>query len=212
MADRSGAYLSFAGDNRRPGASRFYPLFVRAAKVALPAGAAALLLAVFAWPEADDILKPEFRDEISTTLTMANMEAFGWDEDRPYSLRSVGVRRLGTEGRRFLMDRPKAWIVLPDGAWLSGTGESGVVDWTERTVRLSGEVRLEHETGFAIHAREAFVNLTDKTAKGDGPVEGVASDGRFRAEGFRVLDGGNKIRLLGRSSVSFDPVPPAASR
>lgn len=210
MAARSGAYLAFARADRRPEARRFYSRFVHWAKVGLPAAAAALLLAVFAWPEAEDVLAPELKDGVSTKLTMANMEAFGWDEDRPYSVRSASVRRLGDEGRRFFMDHPKAWIVLPDGAWLSGTGESGVVDWTERTVSLSGEVRLEHEAGFAIHTREAFVNLTEKTAKGDGPVEGEGNEGRFWAEGFRMLDGGNRIRLLGRSFVRFDSGPAAA--
>ncbi len=204
MLARSGAYLAFAGMRRQSRAPGIYSFFVRTTKVALPAGAAALLLMVFAWPETDDILAPNLKDEIPATLTIANMEAFGWDEDRPYSIRSVGVRRLGAEGQRFLMDRPKAWIVLPDGAWLSGTGESGVVDWTERTVRLQGEVRLEHESGFAINTREAFVNLIDKTASGDSPVEGEAAEGRFRAEGFRVLDGGNRIRLLGHASLSLD--------
>ena len=204
MAARSEAYFAFARAGRRPRVSRLYSLFVRGAKVALPAGAAILLLAVFAWPEAEDILVPGWKDEVSTQVSMTNMEAFGWDEDRPYSIRSAGVRQLGAEGRRFLMERPRAWIVLPDGARLSGSGESGVVDWTKRTVHLSGEVRLTHEAGYAIRTQAAFVNLADKTAIGDGPVEGAGNSGRFRAEGFQVLDGGNRIRLLGRSAVRFN--------
>lgn len=179
------------------------------AKIALPAAAAALLLAVFAWPDADEILGPDWKDGTTAQVAMTNMEAYGWDEDRPYSIRSAGVRRLGSEGRRFHMDSPRAWMVLPDGAWLSGTGESGVVDWTERTVHLSGGVRLRHEAGYAILTQSAFVNLADRTAAGDGPVEGAGNSGRFRAEGFRVLDGGNRIRLLGRSAVSFGPAPAA---
>ena len=205
MAAGSGAYFAFAGASRRPQVSRRYSLFVRAAKVGLPVAAATLLLAVFAWPEAEDVSPAGWSEGISTRMSMTNVEAFGWDEDRPYSIRSAGARRLGDEGQRFQMDRPRAWIVLPDGAWLSGSGESGIVDWTERTVRLSGRVQLRHEAGIAIRTREAFMNLADKTAAGDGPVEGTGNEGRFRAEGFRVLDGGNRIRLLGRSSVRFDP-------
>ena len=210
MAARSEAYFAFSRAARRPQVSRFYSPFVRGAKVALPAAAAFLLLAVFAWPEAERIRPPDWKEGVSTQVSMTNMEAFGWDEDRPYSIRSAGVRRLGAEGRRFLMDRPSARIVLPDGAWFSGSSVSGIVDWTKRTVRLSGEVRLTHEAGYVILAQEAFVNLADKTAVGDGPVGGTGSDGRFRAEGFRVLDGGNRIRLLGRSAVRFDTAPGAA--
>ena len=209
MAVRSAAYYAFAGAVRRPQVSRFYSPFVRTAKLALPIAAAALLLAVFAWPEAEDLLGPDWKDGVSTQIAMTNMEAHGWDEGRPYSIRSAGVRRLGTEGRRFLMDRPEARIVLPDGAWLSGSSESGIVDWTERTVELTGEVRLRHEAGYAIRTQAAYVNLADKTAAGDRPVEGAGNSGRFRAEGFRVLDGGNRIRLLGRSAVRFDPAPVA---
>ena len=207
---RGAAYYAFAGAVRRPQVSRFYSPFVRAAKIALPAAAAALLLAVFAWPEAEDLLAPEWTAGASTQIAMTNMEAHGWDKGRPYSIRSAGVRRLGAEGRRFLMDRPEARIVLPDGAWLSGSSESGVVDWTERIVELSGGVRLRHEAGYAIRTQSAFVNLADKTAAGDRPVEGAGNAGRFQAEGFRVLDGGNRIRLLGRSALRFDPAPVAA--
>lgn len=212
MAARSEAYFAFARAVRRPQVARFYSPFVRGAKVALPAAAAVLLLAVFAWPEAEDILAPGWEDGASAQVSMTNMEAFGWDEDRPYSIRSAGVRRLGAEGRRFLMDRPRAWIVLPDGAWLSGSSESGVVDWTERTVHLSGEVRLSHEAGYAIRTQAAFVNLTDKIATGDAPLEGSGNEGRFRAEGFQVLDGGNRIRLLGRSAIRFDPATVEATQ
>ncbi len=212
MAVRGAAYYAFAGAVRRPQVSRFYSPFVRAAKVALPAAAAALLLAVFAWPEAEDLLAPEWKDGVSTQIAMSNMEAHGWDEGRPYSIRSAGVRRLGAEGRRFLMDRPEARIVLPDGTSLSGRSESGVVDWTRRTVQLSGEVRLRHEAGYALRTEAAFVNLADKTATGDEPVEGAGNSGRFRAEGFSVLDGGNRVRLLGRSAIRFDSDPGAAPR
>ena len=212
MAPRSQAYFAFAGRGRRPHDSRFYSFFVRAAKIALPTAAAALLLAVFAWPDADEILGPEWKDEAAAQLAMTNMEAYGWDEDRPYSIRSTGIRRLGSEGRRFHMDHPRAWMVLPDGAWLSGSGESGVVDWTERTVHLSGEVQLRHEAGYAILTHSSFVNIAERTVSGDTPVEGAGNSGRFRAEGFRVLDGGNRIRLLGRSTVSFDPAPVAPQR
>ena len=212
MAVRGQAYFAFAGRGRRPGDSRLYSFFVRTAKIALPTAAAALLLAVFAWPEADEIPGPEWKDEAAAQLAMTNMEAYGWDEDRPYSIRSTGIRRLGSEGRRFRMDRPRAWMVLPDGAWLSGSGESGVVDWNERTVHLSGEVQLRHEAGYAILTHSAFVNIAERTASGDAPVEGAGNSGRFRAEGFRVLDGGNRIRLLGRSTVSFDSAPAAPRR
>ncbi len=212
MAARSEAYFAFAGAGRRTRVSRFHSPFVRTAKVVLPTAAGLLLLLVFAWPEADDVPVPGWKNAPSTQLAMSNMEAFGWDEDRPYSIRSAGVRRLGADGRRFLMDSPRAWIVLPDGAWLSGSSESGVVDWKKRTVHLSGKVQLRHETGYALRSRAAFVNLVDKTATGTGPVEGAGGAGRFQAEGFEVLDGGNRIRLLGRSTVRFDPAAEEATQ
>ena len=211
MAYRSGAYFTFARAGGRSQAPRLYSSFVRAAKIALPAAAAALLLAVFAWPEVEDALPAGWNGNVSARFAMTNVEAFGWDEDRPYSVRSASVRRLGVEGQRFLMERPRAWLVLPDGAWLSGSGESGVVDWAMRTVNLSGEVQIRHETGYALRTGEARVNLAERTAAGDRPVEGDGNDGSFRAQGFRVLDGGNRIQLIGRSTIRFDPAPPAAA-
>ena len=212
MAIRGAAYLAFARPAAPAQGPPFYSFFVRAAKIALPAAAGALLLMVFAWPETDEILGPEWNDKATAHLAMTNMEAYGWDENRPYSIRSASVRRLGTDGRRFEMDRPRAWIVLSDGAWLSGDSESGIVDWRERTVHLSGGVQLRHEAGYAIHTQTAFMNLAEKTAFGDKPLEGVGNSGRFRAEGFRVLDSGNRIRLLGRSVVRFDPAAAALQR
>ena len=74
-----------------PGGRRvrgFYPSFVRTAKVALPAAAAALLLAVFAWPEADESPGPQSTYG-AAQVAMIGMDASGWDEGRHVSIRSV---------------------------------------------------------------------------------------------------------------------------
>ncbi len=210
MTARGAAYYAFAGAARRRQVSRFHTPAVRVAKIGLPIAAAGLLAAVFAWPEVGGISSSGLREGVSAQVEMTGIEAYGWDKDRPYSVRSAGVRRLGAEGQRFLMDHPQARVILPDGAWLAGSSESGIVDWTERTMQLSGAVRLDHEEGYAIRTEAAFVHLAEKTAAGDRPVEGIGNAGRFQGEGFRILDGGKRIQLLGRSSVRLDSVPAAA--
>ena len=206
MAARGHAYFAFAGAARRPQVSRLYPRFVRTAKVALPAAAAALLLAVFAWPEADESPGPQ-SPYGAAQVAMVDVNAVGWDGDRSVSVQSARSQRIGNEGQRFRMERPTAEMELPDGGWLSGSSDSGIVDWEERTVRLSGSVRLHHDAGYAIRTQAAFVDLAGRTAAGDAPVEGEGESSRFRAEGFRVLDGGNRIRLVGNSAVRFDSAP-----
>jgi len=209
VAARGGAYYAFAGAARRRRVSRFHTPVVKVAKIGLPIAAASLLASVFAWPEDGGLSSPGLGEGVSAQVKMDGIEAYGWDDNRPYSVRSDGIRRLGAEGQRFFMDRPQARLTLAGGAWLAGRSDRGVLDWTERTMQLSGAVRLDHEKEYAIRTEAAFVHLADKTVAGDRPVEGVGNSGWFRGEGFRILDGGMRIRLLGRSSVSFSFAPEA---
>ncbi len=202
MATRGAAYRIFAGRGRPQPLSRHYSHFVRLMKTALPAAALALLAVVFAWPE-EEPLRPPGPNDAAFQAVLANMQAHGWDRERPYRLRAPRIRQLGEDGSRFAVERPEAAILLEDGARLAGSGASGVVDWERRTVRLAGGVRLEHDRGYVIRTESAFMDLDGRTVRGDKPVEGAGESARFRSEGFRILEGGRLIRLVGRSALDI---------
>ena len=188
-----------------------YSRFVRRIRIVLPVLALCLVAAVFARPWIGDTIVREgdgpvtVRGEDLTDQVMLNMRAVGVDGDRPYRIRSAGLRRVGSSGRRFLMDRPDANLVLEDGYWLAGSGGSGVVDWEEETLRLEGGVGLWHQEGYEIHTATAMLDLNAGTASGDDPVVGVGPPGWFAGRGFRLTGSGRQLSLLGRSTVWIGP-------
>ena len=191
--------------------SEGYSRFVRRIRIVLPILAFCLVAAVFARPWIGDVIVGEgggpvtVREGDLTDQAMLNMRVFGVDGDRPYRIRSAGMRRIGSSGRRFLMERPEASLVLEDGYWLVGSGGSGVVDWEEETLRLEGGVGLWHQEGYEIHTVTALVDLDGGNASGDDPVIGIGPPGWFAGKGFRLIGRGRQLSLLGRSTVWIGP-------
>lgn len=189
-----------------------YSLFVGFMKVLLPAMAAALVLLIVAWPQF--ALKEDgFRLSVSKlapdqaeSLTMLNARFDGRDEsDQPYTLTADIATQSESDQDLVTLELPKADITLEDGAWLALTARSGEYRRESKLLDLVGSVNLFHDKGFELRSESARIHLDQGIAEGAQPVEGQGSAGTVRAEGFRVLDRGERILFLGKSRLVILP-------
>jgi lipopolysaccharide export system protein LptC len=189
-----------------------YSLFVGFMKVLLPAMAAALVLLIVAWPQF--ALKEDgFRLSVSKlapdqaeSLTMLNARFDGRDEsDQPYTLTADIATQSESDKDLVTLELPKADITLEDGAWLALTARSGEYRRESKLLDLVGSVSLFHDKGFELRSESARIHLDQGIAEGAQPVEGQGSAGTVRAEGFRVLDRGERILFLGKSRLVILP-------
>ena len=189
-----------------------YSLFVGAMKVLLPAMAAALVLLIIIWPQLSNV-RDKFRLSVADlgsdqlgNLSMLNARYDGIDEkNRPYTI----TADIASQSRRseylIELELPKADITLEDGSWLALTARVGEYDRKSRQLNLFGAVSLFHDKGFELQTSTAHVDLVEGIAQGDQPVSGHGTAGSIQAEGFRVLERGQRIIFTGRSQLTLLP-------
>lgn len=189
-----------------------YSMFVGTMKMLLPALAAALILLIVAWPQFTGEEK-KFRlgladlgtDQLET-LSMLNARFDGVDEqDQPFSITADVATQSRESENTIELELPKADMTMTDGTWLALTARTGEYDRETQRLFLSGAVSLFHDSGFEMLTSAATIDLGKATAKGDQPVEGHGAAGAIKAEGFAILDRGQRILFTGRSHLTLLP-------
>ncbi|MBM3565137.1 MAG: hypothetical protein FJX42_03370 [Alphaproteobacteria bacterium] len=189
-----------------------YSRFVAVAKLALPLIALALVAIIWAWPQlrGTDL---RFRLSFAKLITqdsadpnMINPRYAGTDDERqPYALTSDVARAPENDRARILLEQPKGDMTLKDGTWLLLGAETGTYVRSARTLDLSGDVTLFHDSGYEIRTTKAFVDLGRGEAEGREPVRGQGPFGDLWSEGFHLIDKGRVIYFTGKSKLIIHP-------
>ncbi len=213
--ERPGLSMITPADRRHH--ARWYSGLVRGLRVTLPLVALILVAMVVIWPhlKAEDLAFRIVFSSITGSLdedpNLLNPRYVGTDDqDRPYSITADIAKKLNSAplsdpGSLIGLDKPKADMTMNDGTWLVLTADNGVYAQGDETLDLEGSVNLFHDTGYEFRTEEASVDLAKGIAAGDVPVEGQGPFGTLNAEGFRLLDRGNRIVFTGKSKLVLYP-------
>lgn len=167
-----------------------------------------LLVAVVAWPEfssdEDRFRIPQAVGPIGTSRPQVlNARVLGVDsKSRPFQITADTSALKNEEGREFyLLEQPKADIVLEDGSWVALTAIDGEYEEDTRFLYLVGNVNVFHDAGHEFSTPKARFNLGDRSASGDDPVEGLGPLGTLQSEGFRIFEGGDRVLFTGKAEM-----------
>ncbi|MET4805793.1 LPS export ABC transporter periplasmic protein LptC [Limibacillus sp. MBR-115] len=193
---------------RRHAPGNRYSSFVIFMKLALPIVAVGLVLLIVVWPQFWDsdsrFTLPSIRitaDDLNSRQ-MINPQYQGFDkENRPFSVTADLATQKPDNDEVVDLDNPKAELMLENGKWVTIDAQSGVYNQSRQTMDLKGRVNLNHEDDFVMTTEEVSVGIKAGTAFSNSPVEGHGPDGNLTGEGFRLLDEGARIFLLGKSRV-----------
>ncbi|MDJ0608270.1 MAG: LPS export ABC transporter periplasmic protein LptC [Kiloniellales bacterium] len=192
----------------RPG----YYALVGVLKVVLPVAAVAMFLLVVFWPQLQTEIggvKVKVSDvSLSQTGTMTLFDPHfeGVDSSgQPYNLTAEQASRSSGNSDVVILDLPKGDITLDSGTWLALDARTGRYDQLAQTLDLYGDVTLFHDRGFEIKTESARIDLAAGTARGREAVAGQGPEGELKAQGFQVLDKGERIIFTGRSRVLIYP-------
>ncbi len=173
---------------------------VSALKVLLPLVAAAIAGFTFAWPGAyDDSPKIAltFAETSSTdavTPSMANARYVGMDADnRSFFVTADKATQDPTRPELIDMVEIRADMTLDNGVWMSVAASRGRYDHARETLQLAGPIDIFSNLGYEFHAETARVDLRNKIAASDAPVQGHGPFGTLRADRFRVMDRGRRL-------------------
>lgn len=218
---------SGSGDTRRPRVNdsrrRRRSGFARSRlvstlKYVLPGLAFAMLVLVAVWPRFAP-QEDSFRIDLAAVgptggakPQVLNPRLQGIDsEQRPFHITAdLGSRsKADGGGEVYDLTNPKADIVLKDGSWIALNADDGVYESESNILYLTGNVNLFHDEGYEFQTSAARINLENSTASGDEPIDGQGPFGILNAEGFQVLDSGERIVFTGPARMTvFEGAPP----
>jgi lipopolysaccharide export system protein LptC len=192
--------------------SRRYTRFVALMKLVLPLVALTLLVLVGVWPQIQGTLDrlaaafPKLDLNEARDLRMVNARFSGIDkQNRPYTVTAEVARQMPSRDDLIALEGPKADITLQSGSWLAVTSDTGVYQQQSQILDLFGQVHLFHDRGIEFTTDSARVFMAQGTAEGNERVEGQGSFGALEAEGFRLLDRGERIVFMGKSRLTLVP-------
>ena len=183
-----------------------YSLFVGVLKVLLPALAAGLILLVIAWPQLRSLedsvgiaLSGLSLDQ-ADNLTMLNARYQGRDDkNQLFNITADKASQAMGGEEMIVLEQLKADLFTDSGSWLALTASSGQYRRRANMLDLAGAVSLYHDDGFEMHTESAHVDLEAGTATGSDPVQAQGPFGLLNAEGFSVVDRGQRVIFFGKS-------------
>ena len=184
---------------------RGYSRFVAVMKVALPLGAAAVIILLFSWSRLYDMPKrlqigaTSFSVSESTSgHRMINARYTGTDRnDNPYTLAAESIVQQKLELDRVTLNRPEADFTTADGTWVAVAATRGAFVREAQRVELRGNVSLYHDWGYQFLTDEATIDFAQATAWGDAPVNGTGTWADMEAAGFRITRQDSRLEFSG---------------
>lgn len=194
---------------RVPGHRR-YSRFVGVMKVLLPSLAVVLLGLVVAWPRLSNdenrfqIGFANISQQAVENLQMVNARYYGIDNrNHPFTVTADLAKEEQPRSGVMLLERPKADFATRDGNGVYVEAVRGYYHQKEQILELEGEVSLFHDEGYELHTEKASIDLVRSVAEGHVPVTGNGPQGRIQGQGFRIVEKGRQIVVLGRSGLSL---------
>jgi lipopolysaccharide export system protein LptC len=126
-------------------------------------------------------------------------------QNRPFTVTAETARQNPSKDDIVSLESPKADITLQSGAWVAVTSETGVYQQQSQILDLFGSVHLFHDRGIEFTTDTARVFMNESRAEGDDPVAGQGSFGELSAEGFRLLDKGDRVVFTGKARLVLLP-------
>lgn len=189
----------------RPQRSRHGRL-ARLARIALPVAALGFAVLIFAWSRINPIIErihisdTEQAPEEIETVIMENARFAGVDaRNRSFNVTAARAVQSADDNNHIDLQQPKADIVLSNGAKVAIQSDTGGLQRDTQILDLAGKVTLTQDQDYEFHTTKARIDLGERTAAGDAPVDGRGPQGEIHAEGFDILDGGARVIFRGRS-------------
>lgn len=189
-----------------------YSRFVTLMKYSLPVVAGIVLLLVVIWPD----LKPK-PERFSVGISDLSVETEGGQrvvnarftgvdsENRPFSITADAVVQDGNTVSEVKLSRPKADVTLASNSWVAISAPKGTF-WRKREVLdLIGGVDLFHDNGYEFRTQDASIDFRNGAASGNKPVMGQGPFGTINANGFKILESGDRIVFRGKSTLVIFP-------
>lgn len=197
---RGRTLVPFAGDR--------YSRRVALLKRVLPGVGLALLLLVAAWPRLQPLIDsvrfnlPAIDVREARELTMVHPRYSGVDrQNRPFVVTAATGRQTPDRDDLMSLEEPRAQMHPRPGTTIRLSAASAIYQAQAQLLDLFDNVNLWRDDGTRFVTRSAHVDLARDIAEGNAFVVGHGPEGDLSADGFRILDKGDRVVFIGKSDL-----------
>jgi lipopolysaccharide export system protein LptC len=204
----AGARTSLATARRsRLTAGDRYSRRVALLKLLLPAVGLTLLLLVAAWPRLAALFQNvgvgfasiDLRE--ARELKMVDPRYAGIDrQNRPYVLNAAIGRQMPDRTDLVSLERPRAKMATRHGI-IAVTAATGIYQSQAKLLDLFRRVAIVRQDGTRFSTSSAHVDFSENSAEGHDRVAGHGPWGAIIAQGFRILDKGDRVIFTGNADL-----------
>ncbi len=119
---------------------------------------------------ANELLKPKFRSEDN--------------QDQPYTIEADRAFQTQQNENFVKLENPTADLTLKDGTWLNLEANEGFFDQEKQVLDLKGDVGLSNTDGYKMSTSQMFLNMDERSADTNEPVNLDGPDATIDAAGF----------------------------
>ena len=121
------------------------------------------------------------------------------DNDRPYTLTALTAQRRRENVGLVDLVNPQ----LKDAASTTVQAREGVWNAELEVLDLSGDVVMTDAGGYTFTSQKTRMYVRENRVEGQDPLTGFGPVGEVKADGYEVLDGGDRILLKGNVWTKF---------
>jgi len=186
-----------------------YTWFVRVLRLALPLGALILIGIVIVRlakdPQAPTLTAadlPQNEKTVPGQIEMVQAKYQGMDaKGHAYTLSADTATRDSVSPDTVLLDKPRADVVMPDGAQISLNAGSGTYNTATGQVTLADKITLRHDNGYEMYLQDARIDVKSHTATTAKPVRAKSNIGELSAQSMDIQNEGNLIVFNGPATL-----------
>ena len=138
-------------------------------------------------------------------LTRSNFWVYSISAWSPFSITADLARNVLKGTEQIQLEMPKADIAINEGGWLVISAKSGLYDQKKKSLNLTGNVNLFHDSGYEFTTTDAQINLKDGIALSNSPVNGQGPFGELMSQGIRIEEKGKRIFFSGKTKLIMSP-------
>ena len=198
-------------DSRERTVNRGYTAFIKSIRFILPVGALLLITTVLLWPEMENkvviVPKEEIMTQTNTQIGQNELlnPKFETVDAQQQPVNVTAMRALQNQENPNLikLENPNANLQTKDGSKIHIEAINGTYEQETEKLFLQDNVKVRHETGYELQAKELRVNMktreafSDQEVRVDGPkarIDAAGLDGNVE-NGILVFKGPAKLTL-----------------
>ncbi len=178
---------------------------IRALRIGLPMIAVILTGLVFAWPAIEQAMTPSSTIEspVAMPRTIARNELLNPhfesldSRNRPYSVTASRALQSSRDTDIILLEDPVADMTVEDQQKMAARATRGSYRQNASLLYLHGDVHLQDGRGYELKTEKLWLNVNQRGARTDTPVQAFGAAGTLEASGMQVHDGADSIIFTG---------------